>query len=81
MARKQDCDTIASIRFYCCVVYLASAWYATYQKDYGELLMTTATLTADHTHGNMRSFSALLARILAALDRACASSADGSRGF
>ena len=43
--------------------------------------MSTAALNADHIQGNVRAFSALLARFLAALDRACASSSEGARGF
>ena len=43
--------------------------------------MTTATLNSIARDVPSATFSAVLARVLAALDRACASSADGVRGL
>lgn len=41
--------------------------------------MTTATMNS--AHATIQIGATWLARVLAALDRACASSADGARGF
>ena len=60
--------------------HLASAWYTTCQKTNDpEPIMTTATMNS--AHATTRTGATWLARVLAALDRACASSADGARGF
>ena len=43
--------------------------------------MTTAPITSASIRALNRPQMSLLARFLAALDRVCASSADGARGF
>ena len=70
------------------IVRHASAWYATFQISSvlvhlarKTAAMATATLTTVHRTVESTNRSTILARILAALDRACASSADGVRGL
>ena len=47
----------------------------------GELTMTTASLSNAFPATATATRTTWLARVLAALDRACASSAEGARGF
>jgi hypothetical protein len=46
-----------------------------------ELIMATATVSSTIVTSTRATRSTWLARVLAALDRACASSAEGARGF